>query len=281
MNTLARPVFLACALVGVVLLVGFVAVLVLGATGLFGQTPGPPLDLTSLLGSSLLTSAMAFVFTVPIGLCSALYLSEFASVRTRRWLESPLQFLARVPPVVYGYFAVSTFLPALEKVVPALHDYPSVRAGIALSGMLIPSFSEHTRAAIATVPQHLRDGACALGAGKFVTAWFVVLPAVQTRLFGALVGTASRAIGETMIVLFVLQFVGQSFQQSFQQSLLSNQTSRSDSLATFFVPNGTGIWENQVPKEFFIVGSVLLVVTFLLELTRSALNEFSARRNAA
>lgn len=273
MNTLARPVFLACALIGMVLLVGFVAVLVLGATGLFGQTAGPPLELASLLGSSLLTSAMAFVFTVPIGLCSALYLSEFASVRTRRWLESPLQFLARVPPVVYGYFAVSTFLPALEKVVPALHNYPSVRAGIALSGMLIPRFSEHTRAAIATVPQHLRDGACALGAGKFVTAWFVVLPAVQTRLFGALVGTASRAIGETMIVLFVLQSVRQSF--------LSNQTARPDTLATFFVPNGTGLWENQVPKEFFIVGSVLLVVTFALESTRSALNEFSARRNAA
>lgn len=277
MNTLARPVFLACALMGMVLLVGFVAVLALGATGLFGQTAGPPLELTNLLGASLLTSAMAFVFTVPIGLCSALYLSEFASLRTRRWLESPLQFLARVPPVVYGYFAVSTFLPTLEKVVPALHNYPSVRAGIALSGMLIPRFSEHTRAAIATVPQHLRDGACALGAGKLVTAWFVVLPAVQTRLFGALVGTASRAIGETMIVLFVLQ----SVRQSFQQSLLSDQTARPDTLATFFVPNGTGLWENQVPKEFFIVGCVLLVVTFALESTRSALNEFSARRNAA
>ena len=200
MNTVARSVFLSCAVVGVSLLVGFVVLLGLGSVGFFGQTSAPPLALSKLLGTSIVTSAIAFVFTVPIGLCSALYLSEFADARTRRVLESPLQFLARVPPVVYGYFAVSTLLPTIEKWVPNLHGHPSVCAGIALSGMLVPRFLDHAHTAIATVPRELRDGACALGAGKFVTAWFVVLPAVRTRLAGALVSAASRAIGETMIV---------------------------------------------------------------------------------
>lgn len=269
MNTVARSVFLSCAVVGVSLLVGFVVLLGIGSVGFFGQTSAPPLALSKLLGTSIVTSAIAFVFTVPIGLCSALYLSEFADARTRRVLESPLQFLARVPPVVYGYFAVSTLLPTIEKWVPNLHGHSSVCAGIALSGMLVPRFLDHAHTAIATVPRELRDGACALGAGKFVTAWFVVLPAVRTRLAGALVSAASRAIGETMIVLVVFQ------------AYLSSQTSRPDTLATFFVPNGVGVWTNQVPKEFFIAGSVLAVLTFALEATHSALNESSVRRNGA
>lgn len=256
-----RTLFLICAALGVLLLGGLVIVMTLGALGSFGQTPGPPLSLLALAGTTFLTSAVALIFTVPIGLFAALYLSEFASPRVRVWLEEPLRFLAHVPPVVYGYFAVTTLLPTLAKLVPGLNAQPSLNAGIALAGMLVPAFLEKAHVAIATVPQHLRDAACALGASKFSTAMFVVVPAARARLLAALVLAASRAVGETMIVLVVFM------------SLTSQQVIRPETLTTFFLPNEVGVWVHQVPKEFFIVGCVLLVLIFALHAARLRLED--------
>lgn len=256
LNVATRPIFVLCALLGILLLAGLVVVMVLGALGSFGQTKGPAVSLADLTGTTILTALVALVFTVPIGLFAALYLSEFASPRVRGWLDEPLRFLAHVPPVVYGYFAVTVFLPALGRFVPALQDQPALNAGLALAGMLVPVFLEKAQAAIAAVPQHLRDAACALGGGKLTTAWFVVVPAARARLLAGLVLAASRAVGEAMIVLVV--FTAQTPQNA----------TRPETLTTFFVPNEAGLWAHQVPKEFFLVGCVLLVLAFVLDTTR-------------
>ena len=189
--------FLLCAALGILLLAGLAATMALGTFGLVGRAPPTPADMWSivlpnLVKATLTTSLVALVLTVPIGLFGALYLSEFASPRGRGWLEEPLRFLAQVPPIVYGYFSIATFLPALAMVVPKLKDQPSVNAGIALTGMLVPVYLAQGYAALLAVPQHLRDGACALGAGKWATAWFVVLPAAQARLLAALVLVAGQ-----------------------------------------------------------------------------------------
>jgi phosphate transport system permease protein len=182
-------------------------------------------------------------------------LSEFVSNRVRAWVEAPLRFLARVPPIVYGYFAVATFLPALDKLVPGLDKRPALSAGIAVAVMIVPRFLEQSRAAIATVSQPVRDAACALGASKFGTAIFVVIPAVHRRLLAALLLAASRAVGETMIVLVVFT------------AYASKHATTPSTLTTFLVPNGTrtATWENPIPKNFFIVGCALLFLSLALD----------------
>lgn len=265
LNIALRPVFLLCASLGILLLGGLIVVLTLGALGSFSQTNGPSLALTALGAKTLLTSAIALVIAAPIGLLAALYLSEFAPVRIRGIVEPLLRFLARVPPIVYGYFAVSTLLPALIAFVPALADFPLMQAGIALAGMIAPRFLEQARDAIATMPQQLRDAACALGGGPLTTARFVVVPATRTRLLSAFVAAASRAVGETMIVLVVLV------------TYASRQTPRPDTLTTFLVPNGRGLWSNQVPKEFFLAGIALLLLSFALDAARQSLDDAANR----
>lgn len=266
-NALGRPVFLLCAGFGVLLLGSLVAIMALGTLGLVEPAPTTApgtwsIVLPNLVGTTLSTSVVALVFTVPIGLLGALYLSEFASPRARGWLEEPLGFLAQVPPIVYGYFSVATFLPALALLAPSLKEHPAVNAGIALAGMFVPVFLAQGHAALIAVPPQLRDGACALGAGKWAITWFVVLPAASTRLLAALVQAASRAVGETMIVLVVFS------------AYASRQTGRLDTLATFVIPNETTtMWGFAVSREWFVVACALLLLAFALDAARRRLEE--------
>lgn len=265
-NLAERALLPLCALLGIVLLGSLVAILWMGAGGFLGQTPpasNTTPELVTLLATTFSTSLIALGLAAPIGLLAALYLSEFADVRMRSLFERPLRFLAHVPPIVYGYFAVATFLPALARFVPDVNAHPSLGAGMALAGMLVPCFVEHGRTAIATVPQQLRDGAYALGASKFATAWFVVVPAARTRLFAALLLATSRAVGEAMIVLVVFR------------AYASRQTAVPTTLTTFFVPNDTTslLWDKPHPPAFFIVGCALLLVAFGLDAGRVALDK--------
>lgn len=264
-NVVLRPLLLVCASLGIVLLVGLVAVFAAESVAFVRVSGGAALgSLATLLGNTLLTTVIALVVAAPVGLLAALYLSEFAGARMRGFLDPLLRFLARVPPIVYGYFAVSTFLPALGTIVPGLHQQYALSAGIALAGMIVPNFLEHGRAAMDAVPEHLRDGARALGAGKFATAMFVVVPAARSRLLAALVLAASRAVGETMIVLVVLSAWAPG------QAATSHHT-----LATYFARFGT-MNANAAGQDIgalFVVGSALLVLAFVLDGLRVALDK--------
>ena len=239
----------------------------LGTAGFLGPIPQTPqqtdaIVLPNLLRATLVTSVVGLMSSVPIGLLGALYLSEFASPRGRGWLEEPLRFLAQVPPIVYGYFSIATFLPSLALVVPSLKDKPEVNAGIALAGMLVPVFLDRGCAALVAVPQQLRDGAWALGAGKWATAWFVVLPAARNRLLAALVLATSRAFGETMIVLVVFT------------AYASGQTDRPNTLTTFVIPNDSFLPAGMaVPREWFVVACALLLLAVTLDVARRRLHE--------
>jgi len=266
-NAIVRPLFFACAVLGILLLASLVTVTTMGAFGAFAQEPraaiATPIALSSLIGTTLFTSAVALGLAVPIGFFAALYLSEFASLRASTWLEAPLRFLARVPPIVYGYFAVATFLPALGTLVPGLDKRPAFAAGIALAGMIVPRFLEQSRSAIAAVSPSLRDAACALGASKFATAMLVIVPAARGRLLAAFMLAASRAVGETMIVLVVFT------------AYASKQAPPASTLTTFLVPNATSAlaWENHVPNEFFIVGCALLFLALALDVAPIGLDK--------
>ena len=168
-----------------------------------------------LISATFLSSVIAIAVALPLGLFSAICLSEYATAKTRKILKPILEILAGVPTVVYGYFAllfvtplfrtempqwVQNIFPNWDQLIPGLQGFNSLSAGIVLGIMITPLVASLSEDAIYAVPQRLRDGAYALGATKREVILSVVLPAALSGIVSSLILAVSRAIGETMIV---------------------------------------------------------------------------------
>jgi phosphate transport system permease protein len=153
-----------------------------------------------LLAGSLLIAGGAAIVALPIGLASAIYLSEYAPDRLRRVLKPMLEVLAGVPTVVYGYFALMVVTPMLRSIWPDTSIFNAASASIVVGIMIIPMVSSLSEDALAAVPRSLREGAYALGATKFEVATRSVVPAALSGIIASFILAISRAIGETMIV---------------------------------------------------------------------------------
>jgi len=168
-----------------------------GSSGAFGAVP--------LFTGTLLISGLAMMVAVPIGLMSAIYLSEYASQRVRMFAKPMLEVLAGIPTVVYGYFAALTVGPILrqfgEGIGLDVSSESALGAGLVMGIMIIPFVSSLSDDVINAVPQGLRDGSYGLGATKSETVRRVVLPAALPGVVGSVLLAVSRAIGETMIVV--------------------------------------------------------------------------------
>ena len=181
-----------------------------GASGSFGVIP--------LIVGTLLISFIALLLAVPVGLMSAIYLSEYASKRVRGIVKPLLEILAGVPTVVYGFFAALTVAPAIRRYGDAFRDWgasqdiswianlnvsseSALAAGLVMGVMIIPFVSSLSDDVINAVPQSLRDGSYGLGATQSETIKKVIFPAALPGVVGGVLLAASRAIGETMIVV--------------------------------------------------------------------------------
>lgn len=181
-----------------------------GASGSFGVLP--------LIAGTMLISFIALLIAVPVGLMSAIYLSEYASSRVRGIVKPALEILAGVPTVVYGFFAALTVAPAIRHWGDAVRDWganngieflaklavsseSALAAGLVMGVMIIPFVSSLSDDVINAVPQSLRDGSLGLGATQSETITKVVFPAALPGVVGGVLLAASRAIGETMIVV--------------------------------------------------------------------------------
>jgi phosphate transport system permease protein len=153
-----------------------------------------------LATGTFLTTLIAVVVAIPLGLLAAIYLSEFASERARRYLKPALEMLAGVPTVVYGYFALTFLTPLLRKFVPGLSGFNALSPGIVMGIMILPIVASLSEDAIYAVPSSLREGAYALGAGKLRTITRVIVPTAFSGIAASIILGFSRAIGETMIV---------------------------------------------------------------------------------
>ncbi len=155
-----------------------------------------------LLNATLMTSAIAMLVALPLGLSIAIYLSEYASRRARNVLKPILEVLAGIPTVVYGYFALTFVTPLLRSLLgrDVVEIYNTASAGIVIGILVIPLVSSMSEDALSAVPRSLREAAFGLGATKLETAVKVVLPAAFSGLAAAFIIAISRAIGETMIV---------------------------------------------------------------------------------
>jgi phosphate transport system permease protein len=153
-----------------------------------------------LICGTLLVAAVAAVIALPLGLASAIYLSEYASDAARRLMKPTMEVLAGIPTVVFGYFAIAYVTPALQRLVPETQVFNAASAGIVVGIMILPMVSSLCEDALAAVPRSLRHGAFALGATRLETITQVVVPAALSGIMASYLLAISRAVGETMAV---------------------------------------------------------------------------------
>ena len=207
--------FMAFALVSILTAAGIVVVLFgesiaffqnVSLGQFFGDTVWTPLfsephfGIWPLVMGTLLTTLIAIAVALPLGLFAAIYLSEFASPRTRKILKPSLEVLAGIPTVVYGYFALTFVTPALQGFIPGIAGANALGAGLVMGLMITPIIASLSEDAIYAVPRSIREGAAALGGTKVRTIFRVVLPAAASGIMASVILGLSRAIGETMIV---------------------------------------------------------------------------------
>ncbi|MDD2534605.1 MAG: phosphate ABC transporter permease subunit PstC [Eubacteriales bacterium] len=142
----------------------------------------------------------AALFSIPVGLVSAIYLSEYAHPTVRKILKPALEILAGIPSIVYGYFALTEITPLLQKLIPSTNIYNALSASIAIGIMTVPLVASLSEDAMTAVPDSYRQGAYALGATRLEVVTRVVLPSAISGLVASFILAISRAVGETMIV---------------------------------------------------------------------------------
>ncbi|NIZ62736.1 phosphate ABC transporter permease subunit PstC [Sedimentitalea sp. CY04] len=242
----------------------------------FGTTWAPnfrgdsELSILPLLWGTLYISFIALLVAVPIGLFAAIYLSEYANTATRSFAKPLLEILAGIPTIVYGLFALLTIGPMLVRVfgrgddgllgVEWMTGATSVlTAGLVMGIMLIPFVSSLSDDIINAVPQSMRDGSLGLGATKSETVRQVVIPAALPGIVGAVLLAASRAIGETMIVV-----MGAGAIANFSGNPLESMTT----ITTRIVSQLTGDTDFASPETLvaFALGMALFVLTLGLNI---------------
>ncbi len=213
-----------------------------------------------LVYGTLVATFIAIAVALPIGLLTAIYLSEYAPKRLRQWLKPALEILAGVPTVVYGYFALTFITPFFrDSVLPGIGSFNALAAGLIMGVMIIPTVASVSEDAIYAVPRSLREGAYALGATRRETATKVVLPAALSGIVAAVILGISRAIGETMIVTIAM-----GSQPNFGGSPLESMQAMTAYIVQ--VVGGETPRESVTYKSIFAVGSALFLMTLVLNL---------------
>lgn len=160
----------------------------------------PSFGFLPLISGTFVTTLIAMLVAIPIGLTAAMYLSEFSSANRRKVLKPIIEVLAGIPTIVYGFFAYSFVTPLLMKVIPGLEAKNALSPGLVMGIMIIPLVASLSEDAMNAVPDSIREGALALGSTKLEATVKVIVPAALSGIIASFVLAVSRAIGETMIV---------------------------------------------------------------------------------
>ncbi len=215
-------------------------------------------NLIPLFIGSLKTTIVALIFSVPLALAAAIYVSQLAPVRLKEWLKPAIELLAGVPSVVLGFFALIVLASFLHGMLGYESRLNALVAGIALGIAVIPVVFSIAEDALTSVPRSYSQAALALGASKWQTAWQIVLPAAAPGVFAAIVLGFGRAIGETMVVLMAS---GNASIVSF--SLFDSTRSITATIAAELAETVFGGHHYRI---LFLIGAMLFIVTFLTNL---------------
>jgi phosphate transport system permease protein len=208
-EAIIKAVLAASALISIAVTFGIIVALLEPVLHFFGQVSFGEFFATEgkyavipLVSGTLMTTVVALLVAVPLGLGAAMYLSEYASRRSRKYLKPILELLAGVPSVVYGFFALFFVTPTLLQgfLGIGVGFTNALAAGLVLGVMIIPTVASLSEDALSAVPQAMRQGSMAMGANRMQTTLRVVLPAALSGVAAATVLGLSRAVGETMIV---------------------------------------------------------------------------------
>lgn len=206
-----------CAIISVVTTIGIVVTLVVETAKFFDEVSiseflladqwtalfsgeQQEFGIRPLVAGTLLVTVGAAIVAIPIGVASAIFLSEYASYRTRKIIKPILEVLAGIPTIVYGFFAISFITPILQSIFPDISFFNALSASIAVGIMIIPMIASLSEDAMSSVPKNIREAAYGLGATRLEVTFRVVIPAAISGIISSFVLGLSRAIGETMIV---------------------------------------------------------------------------------
>ncbi len=274
--------FFTCAAVSVLTTAGIVITLLGETIQFFGEVPvldfltgtrWTPLfasqhfGVLPLVNGTIAVALVAISVAVPVGLLTAIFLSEYASVRLRSVVKPILEVLAGIPTVVYGYFALLFVTPILRGVFPQTQIFNVASAGIVMGFMILPMMASISEDALRAVPRDLREGAYALGATRLEVVTRVVVPGALSGVLAAVILSVSRAIGETMIVA-----IAAGLQPRMGFDLLSSM----ETMTAYIVQVSLG----DTPQDtiefstIFAVGTLLFVMTFVM----NVLSDFFVRR---
>ncbi|OMF21561.1 phosphate ABC transporter permease subunit PstC [Paenibacillus sp. FSL H8-0548] len=274
MNKVMPIILFLCASVSVLTTIGIVVTLITETYQFFQKIPIfdflfgtkwspliPPksFGVLPLLSGTLMITLIACLVAIPLGLASAIYLSEYAPKQVRKIIKPILEVLAGVPTIVYGYFALSLVTPFIQSIFPSAGIFNALSAGVVVGIMIIPMVSSLSEDAMSAVPRSLRDGAYALGATRFEVALKIVVPAAFSGIVASAVLAFSRAIGETMIVTVA---AGST------PNMTINPLESIQTMTAYIVQVSLGDTPHGTIEygSIFAVGMTLFVITFLLNI---------------
>lgn len=270
-NIIEKALFF-CAFITILTTVGIIFILVYQTYGFFKEvsilefltdSQWTPLfadkhfGILPLLSGTLLTSFIALLFALPIGLSIAIYLNEFAPKSFRKTIKPLLELLAAVPTVVYGFFALIVVTPFLQLFFPTMSGFNGLSAGLVMGIMIIPYISSLSEDALYAVPKSLREASYGMGSTRLQTAFRVTVPAASSGIIVSIILALSRAIGETMIVAIAA---------GMQPRLTLNPLVPVETITAYIVQVSSG----DVPfgsieyKTIYAAGIALFVFTFIL-----------------
>ncbi|PEB53362.1 phosphate ABC transporter permease subunit PstC [Bacillus pseudomycoides] len=219
----------------------------------------PKFGILPLICGTVLVTSIAMVVAIPIGLGCAIFLNEYASNLARKVLKPLLELLAGIPTIVYGFFALTIVTPFLQRMIPDLQFFNAISPGIVVGFMMIPTIASLSEDAMGAVASAVKEASMALGATRLETVKQVIFPAAFTGIMAAILLAASRAIGETMIVVIA----GGS-----TPNISLDPTHSTQTLTAYIVqvslgdaPHGTITY-----YSMYAVGATLLVFTFIMNM---------------
>jgi phosphate transport system permease protein len=269
-----KGVLALCALVSVATTVGIVVALFIPAIEFFREVSlwdyitgttwaalfnPPSFGVLPLVAGTILVTVVAVLVCAPFGLGSAIYLSEYARERERKFLKPTLEVLAGIPTVVYGYFALTFVAPLLQDLGFKVGPFSALSAGLVMGVMLIPTVASVSEDAMAAVPRDLRQGAYALGSTRLQVSTRIVVPAAISGIIASFVLAISRAVGETMIVLIAA---------GGQPNLTYDPTEGVQTMTAFVAATAQGdvATGTTAYKTIFAVGATLFVMTLVMNI---------------
>ncbi|WP_371091345.1 phosphate ABC transporter permease subunit PstC [Staphylococcus sp. HMSC071G07] len=222
-------------------------------------TSSPKYGIWALIIGTLKITVIATIVAVPIGLGSAIYLSEYASKTARKIIKPTLELLSGIPTIVFGFFALTFVTPLLRSIFPDINSFNSISPGIVVGIMIIPLISSMSEDAMSSVPNKVREGALGMGATKFEVARKVIVPAATSGIMASIVLAISRALGETMIVSLA---AGSTPSSSF------DLTNSIQTMTGYIVQVATGdaTFGSTAYYSIYAVGFTLFIFTIIMNL---------------